>query len=641
MKIKPSISDYSIFLSKTNTRQQGTLLHASAKSTYLSEDCPKADCPKVGLPNPAVLVGWPKPEMDDWPKGLAEVAAGCVAVEEGVTPKREPAGAFPKTLLAVPKAALAVVPPEPLIIELLEDTVAWPKRLGPAGVTWLKSPGAGLVVVLLPKRSLLEVGVDCPNRPVDVVTELRVLKSSDTNGDEEVVDDGCPKTVLTDVDAGGENASPDVAAVVVATVAVVVLLVAAAATVSVVEDSPDNECSKPSLFAGMDDKRREPRVEVDVAGAVAGGTGDRPDDDAAVPAAIDGLLFEEENAGGVGDMVEVVVAAAADAVGGLKSKLEFVEDVGGTVKRLAIEEEAVVVDEAWEDWKRPVTGDGATVVDETCDDWKRPLGGVVVDPKTVGGVEVGVLNITEVANDELPVWFDASERLVFGVNKNVTLGLWTSVVAVEVAVVVVVPVVMTVWSTELTVAKVEAGGAGSVSGWVDETTLGGLSLADDTIGWGSLLGEAAGWTGSAGLEAVSIEKLKPVVEAGAVVKRFLDTPKEEVVVTDVESRPNQGDETGASSWVLEVSDEAEVEVKFEDGSVPKTLVLAKGVVERGEEDATFDVSEGILTAENWKLVLAPVPKEKLVVLESVDLNVGTDEVITGGTVPGKKWKNKK
>ena len=44
--------------------------------------------------------------------------------------------------------------------------------------------------------------------------------------------------------------------------------------------------------------------------------------------------------------------------------------------------------------------------------------------------------------------------------------------------------------------------------------------------------------------------------------------------------------TPAGSWGYKLK------FKFEDGSVPKTLVLAKGVVERGEEDATFDVSDG-------------------------------------------------
>lgn len=60
-------------------------------------------------------------------------ATGCAAVDEGVAPNRDPDGAFPKTLLAVPKMVPAVVVLEPLIIELPDDAVAWPKRLAPAG----------------------------------------------------------------------------------------------------------------------------------------------------------------------------------------------------------------------------------------------------------------------------------------------------------------------------------------------------------------------------------------------------------------------------------------------------------------------------------------------------------------------------
>lgn len=61
------------------------------------------------------------------------------------------------------------------------------------------------------------------------------------------------------------------------------------------------------------------------------------------------------------------------------------------------------------------------------------------------------------------------------------------------------------------------------------------------------------------------------------------------------------------------------------------MVLTKGVVELMGEDTVFDIKRGIVTAGKEKLALVPVPKEKLVVLESANMNVDTGGVITGGT----------
>lgn len=105
-------------------------------------------------------------------------------------------------------------------------------------------------------------------------------------------------------------------------------------------------------------------------------------------------------------------------------------------------------------------------------------------------------------------------------------------------------------------AELKASDPDALSGVVDDTTLVGLSLSGgDTTVAISLLREAAGATGeigSTGLETVLIEKLKPVVEAGVVIKRFFDTPKEEEVVAGVASSPNRVD-TDASNWLLVVS----------------------------------------------------------------------------------------
>lgn len=59
------------------------------------------------------------------------MTAGCVTVEEGVAPNRVPVGAFPNTILALPKIGPEIVPLVPLTMEFPEDAVAWPKMLVP------------------------------------------------------------------------------------------------------------------------------------------------------------------------------------------------------------------------------------------------------------------------------------------------------------------------------------------------------------------------------------------------------------------------------------------------------------------------------------------------------------------------------